>query len=212
VAFTMLKWKSLMGRQPTIPDKGCMAKMFEPWQARPDSENTTLNNTTFTKWYNAMIYATEQSRIPKEILNNNTRNIAFNMNQHNTFIWPRHASREHFHTWMLPLYLDEEALDKEVMSWLGVKRGQRKLGMHYIFPAELLKKKDKEAEEGLSSGAELKKPDALTQTYSEEEEETLQLEWRKRPPPLQLPDNAVLSGVRKISTHGCYHYIWMRKP
>jgi hypothetical protein len=84
---------------------------------------------------------------------------------------------------MLPFYLDEEALDKEVMSWPGVKRGQRKSGMHYIFPTELLKKKDKEAGEGPSSGPEPKKPDAPTQTDSEEEEETLQLEWRKRPPP-----------------------------
>jgi hypothetical protein len=65
---------------------------------------------------------------------------------------------------MLPFYLDEEAFDKEVMSWPGVKHGPRKSGMHYIFPAELLKKKDKEVGEGLSSGLKQKKPDALTQT------------------------------------------------
>jgi hypothetical protein len=105
------------------------------------------------------------------------------MNRHNTFVWPRHASREHFHTRMLPFYLDEEAFDKEVMSWPGVKRGPHKSGMHYIFPVELLKKKDKEAGEGPSSGPEQKKPDALTQTDSEEEEEIPQLERRKRPPP-----------------------------
>jgi hypothetical protein len=35
--FTMFKWKPPVGRQPTIPDKGRMAKMFEPWQSRPDS-------------------------------------------------------------------------------------------------------------------------------------------------------------------------------
>jgi hypothetical protein len=144
-----------------------------------------------------MIDATQWSCIPQEILNNNTRNIAFSMNRHNTFIWPRHASREHFHTPMLPFYLDEDALDKEVMSWPGVKRGQRKSGMHYIFPAELLKKKDKEAGEGPSSGPETKKLDALTDTDSEEEEETLQLERRKRPPPpRQLPANVVLSGAQ----------------
>jgi hypothetical protein len=40
-------------------------------------------------------------------------------------------------------------------------------------PTELLKKKDKEAGEGPSSGPEPKKPDALTETNSEEEEETL---------------------------------------
>jgi hypothetical protein len=55
VAFEMLKWKSPVGRQPKIPDKGCLVKMFEPWKSRPDSENTTLNNATFAKWYNAMI-------------------------------------------------------------------------------------------------------------------------------------------------------------
>jgi hypothetical protein len=31
-----------------------MAKMFEPWQSRPDSENTTFNATTFAKWYNGL--------------------------------------------------------------------------------------------------------------------------------------------------------------
>jgi hypothetical protein len=80
VAFTMLKWKSPVGRQPTIPDKGRLAKMFEPWQSRPDSENTTLNNATFSKWYNAMIDATQRPCIPQEILNNNMRNITFSMN------------------------------------------------------------------------------------------------------------------------------------
>jgi hypothetical protein len=34
--------------------------------------------------------------------------------------------------------------------------------MHYILPAKLLKKKDKEAAEGPSLGPELKKPDAPT--------------------------------------------------
>ena len=43
--------------------------------------------------------------------------------------------------------------------------------MHYIFPTELLKKKGKKAGEGPSSGLELKKPNALVQTNSEEEEE-----------------------------------------
>jgi hypothetical protein len=55
---------------------------------------------------------------------------------------------------MLLFYLDEEAFDKEVMSWLGVKHGQHKLGMHYIFCVELLKKKDNEPGEGPSSGPE----------------------------------------------------------
>jgi hypothetical protein len=133
----------LWERQPTIPDKGRMAKMFEPWQSRPDLENTSLNNASFSKWYNAMIDAMQRLCIPQEILNCNMRNISFSMNRHNTFIWMRHASREHFHTRILPFYLDEEAFDKEVMSWPGIKCGSCKSGMHYILPAEMLKKKDK---------------------------------------------------------------------
>jgi hypothetical protein len=58
VALTMIKWNSPVGRQPIIPYKGHLVKMFEPWQSRPDSENTTLNNATFSKWYNAIIDAT----------------------------------------------------------------------------------------------------------------------------------------------------------
>jgi hypothetical protein len=58
VAFIILKWKPPVGRQPKIPEKGCMVNMFEPWQSRPDSENTTLNNAALSKWYNSMIYAT----------------------------------------------------------------------------------------------------------------------------------------------------------
>jgi hypothetical protein len=38
------------------------------------------------------------------------------MNCHHTFVWPRHANREYFHSWMLPFYLDEEAFNKEVTS------------------------------------------------------------------------------------------------
>jgi hypothetical protein len=95
-----------------------------------------------------MIDATQRLCIPQELLNCNMRTIAFSMNRHNKCAWPRHASREHFHTQMLPFYLDEEAFDKEFMSWTGV----RKSGMHYIFPMELLKKKDKEAREGPSLG------------------------------------------------------------
>jgi hypothetical protein len=42
---------------------------------------------------------------------------------------------------MLSFYLDEEAFDKEVISWPGVKRKPHKSGMHYLLPLELLKKK-----------------------------------------------------------------------
>jgi hypothetical protein len=55
--------------------------------------------------------------IPQEFLNLNTQNIAFSMNLHHTFVWPRHSMLEYFNTHMLPFYLDEEAFDKEVMSW-----------------------------------------------------------------------------------------------
>jgi hypothetical protein len=57
---------------------------------------------------------------------------------------------------MLPFYFDEEAFEKEFMSWPGVKHSQRKAGMHYIFPVEMLKKKDKEAREGPRSGPKKK--------------------------------------------------------
>jgi hypothetical protein len=59
----MLKWKPPMGRQLAIPDKGRMVKLFKPWQFRPDLENTTLNNTAFSKWYNGMIDTTQRLRI-----------------------------------------------------------------------------------------------------------------------------------------------------
>jgi hypothetical protein len=95
---------------------------------------------------------------------------------------------------MLSFYLDDEAFDKEVMSWLGIKRGSRKTGMHYILPAEMIKKKDKEAGEGPSSGLEPKKPDAPIQSNSEEEKEMQQLERKKRPAIRQLPVDVVLSG------------------
>jgi hypothetical protein len=61
-------------------------------------------------------------------------NISFSMNHHHTFVWPRYANREDFHSCMLPFYLDEEAFDKEVMSWPGVKRNPHKSGMHYVLP------------------------------------------------------------------------------
>jgi hypothetical protein len=74
---------------------------------------------------------------------------------------------------MLPFYLDEEAFDREVMSWPGVKRNPHKSGMHYTFPMEMLKKKDKEVGEGPSAGPEPNKPDALVHSDSEEKEEIL---------------------------------------
>jgi hypothetical protein len=132
--FAMFKWKPPMGRASTLPDKGRMAKMFEPWQSRSDSENAAFNTATFSKWYNGLIDATQRLCIPQELLNCNTRNISFSMNRHHTFVWPRHVSKEDFHSRMLPFYLDEEAFDKEVMSWPGVKHNPHKSGMHYILP------------------------------------------------------------------------------
>jgi len=78
---------------------------------------------------------------------------------------------ENFHTRMLSFYLDEEAFEREFMSWIGIKCNPCKLGMHYTLPVELLKKKYKEAGEGPSSSPEPKKPNALVYLDSEEEEE-----------------------------------------
>jgi hypothetical protein len=64
--------------------------------------------------------------------------------------------------------LNEEAFDKEVMSWPRVKHGPHKSRMHYILSVELSKKKDKAVGEGLSLGPEQKKIDAPAQTNSEE--------------------------------------------
>jgi hypothetical protein len=52
---------------------------------------------------------------------------------------------------MFSFYLDEGAFVKEVISCPGVKHNPRKLGMHYVFPLKLLKKKEKEAEVGPNS-------------------------------------------------------------
>jgi hypothetical protein len=68
------------------------------------------------------------------------------------FVWLRYANREDFHSRILLFYLDEEAFDKEVMSWPRVKHNLRKSGMHYVFLAELLKKKGQEVGVGPSSG------------------------------------------------------------
>jgi hypothetical protein len=74
------------------------------------------------------------------------------MNCHHTFIWPRHAKREEFNTWMLPFYMVEEAFDKVVMSWPGLKRNLCKSGMHYLLLVEILKERSQEEGVGSSSG------------------------------------------------------------
>jgi hypothetical protein len=58
---------------------------------------------------------------------------------------------EYLYTRILSFYLDEEAFEKEVMSWLGVKRNPCKSRMHYIMATKLLRKKYKEAWVGPSS-------------------------------------------------------------
>jgi hypothetical protein len=52
VASAMWKWTSPTGRQFSPADKGRLAKMFEPWNTRSDSENMEFNNAAFLKWYN----------------------------------------------------------------------------------------------------------------------------------------------------------------
>jgi hypothetical protein len=76
----------------------------------------------YNDMYNRLIDATQRLCILQELLNYNTRNIAFSMNQNHKFLWPRYANREESHSRMFPFYLEEEAFDKEVMSWSGVKR------------------------------------------------------------------------------------------
>jgi hypothetical protein len=36
ITFTMWKWKPPMGRQLELADKGCLAKLLEPWHSRVD--------------------------------------------------------------------------------------------------------------------------------------------------------------------------------
>jgi hypothetical protein len=62
---------------------------------------------------------------------------------------------------MLPFYLDEEAFDKEVMSSPGVKCNPCKLGMHYVVPTNMLKKKGQEVGVGLSSSLVEQNKEAL---------------------------------------------------
>jgi hypothetical protein len=94
----MLKWTPPIGRPLSPADKDQLAKMFEPWHSSSDSEKNALNNAAFFKWHNRLLDATQGLHIPQEFLNLNTRNITFNMNFHHTFVWPRHAKREDFHS------------------------------------------------------------------------------------------------------------------
>jgi hypothetical protein len=95
-------------------------------------------------------------------------------------MWPRYANREEFYSLMLMFYLDEEAFEKEVMSWLGVKQKPRKFRMHYVFLVDMLKKKGQETRVGPSSGPKTQKKEAPPQTNSKEEEEMQPLAWKKR--------------------------------
>jgi hypothetical protein len=106
-----------MGRQLSPADKCLLANIFEPWHARFDLENIEFNNAVFLKWYNQLIDATQRICIPRELLNLHTRNILFALNRNYTFVWPRHVNPSNFHTRPLPFYMDEEILDKEILSW-----------------------------------------------------------------------------------------------
>jgi len=79
---------------------------------------------------------------------------------------------EDFHSRMVSFYLDEEAFDKEVMLWQGVKCNLCKSGMHYISPIEMMKKKGKEVGVGPSSVSDPQKKETLTHSDSKEEDET----------------------------------------
>jgi hypothetical protein len=153
LAFTMLKWMPLTGRTLALEYKGHLENMFELWHSRTDLENTSFNNTTFSKQYNKLINSTQSFCILQELLKFNMRNIAFKMNRHHTFVWLRYANREDFHSRMMSFYLDEEDFNKEVILWPGVKCKPHKSRMHYVLLVELLKKKGKEAGVGLSLGS-----------------------------------------------------------
>jgi hypothetical protein len=79
--------------------------------------------------------------MPQELLNLNTLNIYFGLNLHNTLIWLRNTNPKDFQLRFLPLYLDEETFDKELMSWIGIKHNPCKSRMKYLLPADILKKK-----------------------------------------------------------------------
>jgi hypothetical protein len=108
----------------------------------------------------------------------------------------RHVKSEDFHTRSLKFYLDEEAFDKEVISWTCIKHNPCKSGMHYLFSTELLKKKGQEEGVGLSSDPLEKKKRVQMMIDLDEEEDVEPLERKKRTLPMfsQLPDKAFLSG------------------
>jgi hypothetical protein len=64
VVFVMLKWTPPAGRPLSPVDKGRLKNMFEPWHSRSNSENTSFNNTVFSKWYNRLLDATQRLCIP----------------------------------------------------------------------------------------------------------------------------------------------------
>jgi len=72
---------------------------------------------------------------------------------------------------MMFFYLDEEAFDKEVMLCPGVKHNPCKLGMIYVLPIDILKKKGQEVEVGPNSIPKEKKKEAQMHMDSEEEDE-----------------------------------------
>jgi hypothetical protein len=63
LAFAIMNWTPPTGRQLSPADKGCLEKMFDPWNSRSDSENTTFNNMTFSRWYNRLIETTQRLQI-----------------------------------------------------------------------------------------------------------------------------------------------------
>jgi hypothetical protein len=181
----MWKWRPPTGSLLELADKGNLANILEPWNASSDSENMEFNNARFLKWYNHLIDTTQWLHIPWELLNLNTRNIGFGLNHQYTFVSSRHVKPKEFHTRLLKFYIEEEAFDKEFMSWNEIKRNPHKSGMHYLLPIELLKKKGQDEEAGLSSGTVDKKQKAQMSTYLEEEEEQ-PLQGKKRTLPLFL--------------------------
>jgi hypothetical protein len=92
--------------------------------------------------------------------------------------------------------MDEEAFDKEFMSWVCVNNNPHNSDMHYLFAPELLKKNGEEEGVGPSSGTREKKKKVQFPLESKEEEDHEPLEKKKRTLPMfpQLLKKSMLSG------------------
>jgi hypothetical protein len=125
--------------------------MFEPWNARSDSKNMEFNNVVFLKWYTQLIDATQRMCHTTGTLESEHNKYLIHLESPQHFFWPRHAKPSNFNMRPLPFYLDEETLDKEVMSWSELNATYMQVRNALPFLSELLKKKSSIEEAGLST-------------------------------------------------------------